>query len=84
MRNLRRHVGLGQHGKIIVGVRVDETGRDDLAACVDLFTRRAADAAKRGDLARLYADIGGAARGVDTVDDGTVADDEIKQGGHGW
>ena len=64
-----------------MGVGVDEAGRDHVALGVDLFPGRAGQLADVGDAPVDDADIGLITGQAGAVDDGSVADQEIK--GHG-
>src|SRR5439155_13565643 len=63
---------------VVVGVDVDDTGRDEQAVGVDRLLRRGtAEVADLGDAAVVDGDVGGPGRGTGAVDDGAGADDEI-------
>ncbi len=78
LAHLRRHVGHRQEGAVVVGMRVDEARRHDLAGGVDFArTGGAADPPQRHDAITGDRNIGTKPRRAGTVDDRTVADDRV-------
>ena len=67
---------------VVVGVDVDEAGRDERAVGVDLLAAAAVDRPDLGDDAVGDGDVGGAGRRAGAVDDGAPSDDEVVCG-HG-
>ena len=65
---------------VVVRVDVDEAGRDQQAAGVDLAPALADVVAHRGDGVAVDGDVGLAARRAGAVDDGAAADHEIVHG----
>jgi hypothetical protein len=83
LADLGRHLRRRQHQPVVVGVRIDETRRDDLARGVDLEAPRAPSSlADAHDTVALHRDVRGKARRARAVDDGAVADDEVEALGH--
>ena len=62
---------------VVVGVHVDEAGRDDEAGGVELFSTRLVDGADGGDAAVVDGDVGEHGGSPATVDHRSVADHEI-------
>jgi hypothetical protein len=72
---------LRQHRLVVVGVRVDEAGRDDAAGGVDrLFGCVACEVADGGNAAVDDAYVGVEARRLGAVDDGAAADQQVVVG----
>ncbi len=65
---------------VIVGVDVDEAGRDEEAARVDLILAGRCDLADGGDDAVVDGDIALEGRRAGAIDNGAVADDEVVHG----
>ena len=61
--------------RVVVGVQIDEAGRDDQAVGVDdLFGEAGRAAAELRDLAVLDPDVAAIARDAGTIDDGAAFD----------
>ena len=73
----RCELGVPGRLRVVVGVRVDEPGGDEAAVGVDLASPGADIGADLRDRLAVDGDVGGPGRSAGTVDDLTVADDEI-------
>ena len=65
--------------RVVVGVDVDEAGREHPAVGIELELAALVDAANLGDVSIAHRNIGGVRREPATVDDRRAAHDEI-----GW
>ena len=77
VRRRRRHAVRPDGLAVVVGVQVDEAGRDQQAGRVDLPCRVAVDGADRGDDAVGDRDVADERLAAEAVDDGAVADDQV-------
>jgi hypothetical protein len=66
--------------RIVVGVDVDEAGRDQLALGVDFLGAAFCDLADHSDAVAGDADIGFDGRTAGAIDDGAAADDQVEFG----
>jgi hypothetical protein len=78
LADLGQHVRRAQHDLVVVGVHVDEAGRDDLPGDVDrLGTARVETRADFGDPSVADPDVGGVARPPGAVDDRSTAQENV-------
>ncbi len=80
----RRERRVPEHLGVVVGMDVDEPGRDDLARGVDRARRflRLVDGADGRDPTVADADVGDAAGRTRAVDDRSTTDDQVEHGHH--
>ena len=84
LTHLWRHLRIGCQQAIVMRMRVDKTGRGNLAPRVDLaHAMGTAQFADIGDATTAHADVAAVARPAAAVDDGGVADEEVVALVHG-
>src|SRR5579859_2549050 len=69
--------------RVIMRVQIDEAGRDDKAACIDLFGTSCGNLADLDDAIARDGDIGDDGRTTRSVDNGAVADHHARILTHG-
>ena len=78
----RARGGIPHELRVVVRVRVDEAGSDDVAGGVDLSGGFVVDRADRDDPPVTNADVGDAPGRPGAVDDGSASDDFVEHGVH--
>ncbi len=79
LRDLGRHVAAPEQVVVVVGVRVDEAGRDHQARHVDPGVRGGVrQIADGGDAVAAHAQVGAPSRGVAAVDEGAAHEQQVE------